>query len=237
VESRFPRYFVQIKGTFDQYLTHFGGKARKNLLRSVRACGQPNGAGLDVREYRDERQVSEFHRVAAGISRLTYQHRLVGAGLPDTPEFLSALSAVAKAGRVRGYVLFVAGQPVAFAFCTVTGSTIHYDVIGYDPTYAQLSPGTVLLFEIMHRVFDEGLFDLFDFGPGDAQYKRSFSTCSRRCANILYLKPTAHNAAFVVAHLFVESLSSTAGALLARLGLKRKVKKLFRRSAQASEGK
>lgn len=237
VESRFPRYFVEIKGTFEQYLGHFGGKVRKNLLRSVRACGRPNGARLDVREYRDEREACEFHRVATGISRLTYQHRLVGAGLPDTPEFLSALSSVAKAGRVRGYVLFFADQPVAFAYCTLTGSTIHYDVIGYDPTCAQLSPGTVLLFEIMRHVFDEGLFDLFDFGPGEAHYKSSFSTCVRRCANILYLKPTAGNTAFVVAHLFMRSLSATAGALLTRIGLKQKVRMLLRRSAHVSGGK
>jgi CelD/BcsL family acetyltransferase involved in cellulose biosynthesis len=52
-------------------------------------------------------------------------------------------------------------------------------LLGHDPAFGQFSPGTVLLFLILERLFAERRFRVFDFGGMAAEYKVFF--CDRQC--------------------------------------------------------
>ncbi len=226
-----PRYFVSLAGTFDEYLkSNFGAKPRKNLLRSVRKLKEASPEGeLDFRIYRSPAEIGEFLSAAIPVSRLTYQSRMLGVGLPETSEFRDKVLEYAAEGSVRGYILYHAGKPIAFVYCTATGSTLYYSVIGYDPSFAEWSPGTVLLYLILEHLFAEARFSHLDFGLGEAQYKSMFSTGSQTCGDVYYFPPSLRNRVIIYSHRAFDEVSTFGGRMLRKLGQKDKLRKLLRR--------
>ncbi|HVF94696.1 MAG TPA: GNAT family N-acetyltransferase, partial [Sphingomonas sp.] len=139
-----------------------------------------------------------FHPLARAVSRRTFQERLLAAGLPTDPTAAGTLHRLAAADRLRAWLLFVAGRPVAYLCCTAAGSTLRYDYLGHDPAYAALSPGTVLQHAAMRDLFDDR-FAWLDFTEGEGQHKRLFATAGVACVDLLLLRPTWRNRLAVAA--------------------------------------
>ncbi len=229
VQARFPRYFISISSTFDEYLKHnFSSKPRHNLLRSLRRFSEFCGGHIDFRKYSDPTEVGQFYDLARQISQLTYQDRLLQVGFPASPSFRDELAKSALDGRVAGFVLFCNGKPIAFAFCTIYASIIIYNIIGFDPAYSQWSPGTVLLYLILKHIFDEGRFSTFDFGGGEAHYKSFFANSSVPCANIYYFRRNIVSLATLMSHSALQACSDHIASIFQHLRIKKKVKKFFR---------
>ena len=201
VIHEYRRFAISVSGkTFDRYMKErFDKKARYNLKRMVRQWSETKP---DVREYSRPEHVDEFCRIAGGISLLTYQHKLLDAGLPQGQEALAEMLALAAQDRLRGYVLYRDETPAAYAYCVAHGRVLTYTRIGYDQTFAKHSPGDVLLLEILVRLFAGQRFDYFDFGMGEAKYKATYATDYFDCADVLLLNPTIAN------RLLAASLSS-----------------------------
>jgi CelD/BcsL family acetyltransferase involved in cellulose biosynthesis len=225
-----PRYYVELRGSFEEYLqTNFAAKTRHNMTRSLRKFAESNGGAIDFREYRKPEDMAGFHDAARAVSRLTYQDRLLHVGLPDTPAFVDGLVDEARQDNIRGYLLFQADTPVAFAYCHGNGDSLYYSVVGYDPSFGRWSPGTLLLLLILQRIFLEGKYRILDFGQGEAQYKSVFSTGHLVCADTYYFRRGWRNALIVVSHYLLDQLSHHLGRILAQVGLKQRVRRLFRR--------
>ena len=91
--------------------------------------------------------------------------------------------------------------PAAYALCMRQGDALIYSTIGYDPQYKDLSPGTVLLYLILQRLFAEQRFRIFDFVVvGDYGYKTMFSTGSLDYARVLWFPWSLKNFALVGLH-------------------------------------
>jgi CelD/BcsL family acetyltransferase involved in cellulose biosynthesis len=172
--------------------------------------------------------MEEFQASARTISALTYQERMLSAGLPDTPEFRAAMVKAAAQDLVRNFVLFHRERPVAFAYCSGKGRELTYRIIGYDPEYRDQSPGRVLLYLLLERLFAERRFDAIDFGPGEALYKSMFATGHVACSDVYYFRPTLRNAAFVSLQTGMAATSRGMVLLTSQLGIKDKLKKWFR---------
>ena len=76
----------------------------------------------------------------------------------------------------------------------------------------------------------EGGFRLFDYGQGEGTHKQTFSTDSVRCADLYYFRRSLRVGFLVALHGGLDGLSRKVGAILQRLGLKSRIKKLFRRN-------
>lgn len=188
VRQLYPRSYAALDGDFEAYLQGFSAKSRATLRRKVRKL-----APLDIRCFRAPDEMAAFHRDARAVSALSYQERQLGAGLPDGEAALAALRALAARDAVRGWVLYIGGAPAAYLHAPAEGETLLYAHLGYDPAFAQLSPGTVLQFEAMRQLMAERRFRWFDFTEGDGQHKRLWATASIDCADLLLLRPTAAN--------------------------------------------
>ncbi|MDT7933250.1 MAG: GNAT family N-acetyltransferase [Sphingomonadaceae bacterium] len=223
----YPRYFTDLGGTFDAYLAAMSGNARSTLRRKVKAyaksCGEP-----DFREYRTPPQLAEFFELASLLSKRTYQHRRLNAGLPDSAAFRSEALAKAARDEIRAYLLFHNGRPVSYLYAPSDEGVVVYDRLGYDPDYAQHSVGAVLQFEVMNRLFGEGRWRYFDFTPGDGQHKRQFATGSVECADVLILPNSAANRALVGAHRSFCAAVERAGAWAERHGARTRLRRLLR---------
>jgi len=186
--------------SFETYLAKFSSKARKNLRRSVKAVEEKAGSGGSWREYRTPAEVVEFYEIATAISASTYQSRVFHEGLESDEATRRHLEALAAENAMRGYLLFIGGAPAAFAFCEAKGDTLLYKLVGYRPEFAAASPGTVLLWHIIRRFFDEPVFQYLDFGEGAAFYKGFFATTSFPCARVYFFRRRLGLLIIVAAH-------------------------------------
>lgn len=221
-------YLVDLAGGFDQYLAAHSAKTRHNLKRALKKLAERNPESL-FRVFSEPGEMAEFQRLAGEISRHTYQEKLLNAGLPRTPAFLAHMEDKARRGEARGYLLYDQGQPIAYAWCSARGATLSYEIIGYLPDRAPLSPGTVLLYLIVEDLFRLGRYAILDFGVGDSEYKRLFSTRALDYIDVHLFRPTLRNALIVRAHWWLDRFNTRLGRLLDRLGLKARVRKWLRR--------
>jgi CelD/BcsL family acetyltransferase involved in cellulose biosynthesis len=229
VPAHFNHYCIELPATFEAYLASLSGKSRHEMARKVRRFTEHAAGRQDVRELRKPEEMAEFVRLAGAVSRLTYQGRLLDVGLPEAPAFVAELEAAAARDEVRGYLVLLDGRPAAYGYCRVEADVLLFEHTGYDPAIAEHSPGIFLLREMLVRVCAEQKFRVFDFGTGDAQYKRSYATTSRRCAAVLHFRRTFRNGLVVRSHRALIGFSDGCVRLLKALGIKDRVRRLLRR--------
>lgn len=191
VRQRYTRYYLDFEIGFDAWFGGLSSNARQGLKRKAKKIA--GGGELDVRRFHAPHELEAFHAVARQISQHTYQERLLGSGLPDGPEFVQEMLALAAADRARAWLLYIAGEPVAYLYCPVMGDTVIYAHVGHDPAFNDLSPGAVLQLEAMRDLFAEERFGRFDFTEGEGQHKRQFATGGVACIDLLLLRPSLAN--------------------------------------------
>jgi hypothetical protein len=188
VRQRYRRSYAALDRDFEAYFAGFSAKGRSTLRRKVRKL-EPRA----VRTFRTRDEMAAFHHDARAISARSYQERKLEAGLPDGAEALAQMRALAGRDAARGWILYVEERPAAYLYAPADGDTLIYAHLGYDPDFADLSPGTVLQFEVMRQLMTERRFRWFDFTEGDGQHKRLWATGSIDCVDLLLLRPTAAN--------------------------------------------
>lgn len=224
----FPLHCVDLTGSLEEYLAKFSSSSRKHLRRDLSKFEELTGTKDVFREYRQPDEMADYHETARAVSKVTFQERLLGVGLPETPDFLEQLREQARQDSVRGYVLFDKNRPVAFAHCSARGRHLSYEIVGYDPAYRDYSPGRILLYLLIMNLFRDRRFSLLDFGGGQAFYKGFFATHSQNCADVYYFRTTLPNAIFIALHFGLAATSRAATVVASKLGIKDKLKRWTR---------
>ncbi|MBI1735041.1 MAG: GNAT family N-acetyltransferase [Candidatus Rokubacteria bacterium] len=167
---------VVLEREFETYLQRqFTRKTRYNLRREVRRLDEAAPGQVAVKVYTSVADVPEFLRHAETIARTTYQRTLGFATLHATESVVRRTTALAAHASWRSYVLFVQGVPAAYCHGTVRWDSLSYDLVGYDPRFARLNPGKVLLHRILEDLHEWRGIGSLEFGRGAAEYKRLFA--------------------------------------------------------------
>ena len=75
VSKTFNRYFIELNSTFDDYLQKFSSKTRTTFRRKIRKFEKESGGQIDWVIYSTPEEMKEFHKIARGISKHTYQEK------------------------------------------------------------------------------------------------------------------------------------------------------------------
>ncbi|MGB8295585.1 MAG: GNAT family N-acetyltransferase, partial [Polyangia bacterium] len=172
--------------------------------------------------------LDQFYQQASQVSAKTYQERLLGTGLPRTPEFAQRLAQRASRGALRGYVLRLDGQPAAYIYGDLEEGVLAYDYVGFDPAFRPDSPGIVLQYLALQDLFADPAVRVFDFTEGEGQHKETFATASRPCADIFFFRGHPDLALLVATHHGLARLWQGLSSLAQRLGLKKALKDRLR---------
>jgi hypothetical protein len=226
--QRYVRRYADLTIGFDAYLERLSGNTRSAIKRKGKKVAQASGGQLHVRRYSTPGQLAEFHGIARRLALGTYQERLMGAGLPDTPDFGQRMFSMAAAGRVRAWLLYVGDEPAAYLYCPIHGDTAIYEFVGHDPKFNDLSVGAVLQVEALRDLFADGGVKRFDFTEGDGQHKRQFATGGVDCCDLLLLRATVPNRAAIAALAAFDGAMVLAKGAVQRLGLQDAAKKMRR---------
>lgn len=223
----YRRHYIAMDGSFADYMARFSGKTRSTLRRKAKKLAE-EASDYTVSEHRTPAEIEAFLAAALPLSARTYQARLLDAGLPDTPAARRAMLEDAEADRMRCFLLHAGGAAIAYLSLPVTGATLVYAHLGYDPDWARLSPGTVLQMDALERLFAERRYRWFDFTEGEGAHKAMFGTHHAECASIVLLEPTLANRALLGARSGFDAGVAGAKELAARSGALGRIRALLR---------
>lgn len=226
----YMRCHIDMTSDFAAYQARFSGKTRSGINRKVRKFADQAG-GLDFRCYRTPGEIAKFFALARPVSAASYQERLLDCGLPTDPEFIEQALQAAGRDEIRAFLLFSQGNASSYLYCPVRDGVLEYAYLGYIPEFSKLSPGTVLQWLALERLFDERSFTAFDFTEGDSEHKRFFSTHQTPCSLQLLLRPSLRTRFRTGLHRGIDTASKKIGDKLDHLGLKSRIKKWLRSTA------
>ena len=172
VPLQYEHCHIDLTLTFDSYQKKFSSKTRSTINRKVKKYAEYSGGSISWKVYKEPGQIRDFFRRARTVSKLSYQERLLDAGLPESEEFIRQAESRAAEDRLRAYVLFDREWPASYLYCPIENDVLIYAYLGYDPEYIKLSVGTVLQWLALQALFEEGCFNAFDFTEGQSEHKR-----------------------------------------------------------------
>lgn len=228
VPLQYQHCYIDLTLSFSDYRNKFSSKTRSTINRKIKKYAEHCGGTIPWRTYKEPGQMRDFFRLARTVSVLTYQERLLDAGIPGTEDFIQQAESLAAKNLVRAYILFDGERPVSYLYCPVKKGVLIYTYLGYDPNYIKMSVGTVLQWLALEQIFGEGCFRAFDFTEGQSDYKQLFATHQLRCVNVLLVKDFLRNRTLIHSHIFMNRFSGWFGAKLDQLGLKARIKRLLR---------
>ncbi|MCM0000992.1 MAG: GNAT family N-acetyltransferase [Erythrobacter sp.] len=214
----YRRHYIDMGLDHDSYMARFSGKTRSTLKRKARRLAEEAPGGYQVTAHRTPAEIEAFLAAALPLSAKTYQARLLGAGLPGDAGSRRAMLEAAEDDRMRAFLLHAGGAAIAYLALPVSGRTLVYAHLGYDPTWARLSPGTVLQIEALARLFAENTFAWFDFTEGEGAHKALFGTHAAACSSFVLLRPTFTNRTLLGAREVFDAGVAGAKALAERSG-------------------
>jgi hypothetical protein len=222
------RWLIKLPEKFDDYLASLGTQTRQVAKRKIRKFEGGDGCTFEV--FSDERKIDEFLSIAEKISRRTYQWSLDQKLQNDTAT-RKEYARLARAGKLRGYVLRIQGEPCAFIHGTLAGGVYAYRTPGFLSEYAKWSPGTVLLILVIKDLIESAKCNVFDFGTGGDQvgYKAKFGNVSIPSQTLLISRRLALRPALI--SLAQEALRGTKNIAARVLGtgeLRRRIRRAMR---------
>jgi hypothetical protein len=192
-------------------------------------------------EFSGEIRIDRFESVAdldrtltivEGIAKKTWQRKIstIGFNLEDA-SLMDVLKVEAHGGHLRVYTLYLRGTPCAFWIGAVYQRTFISDFLGYDPDFAEYSPGTYLLSQMMEDFCSQGVEDI-DFGFSDEEYKRRFGNVVWEDASVHVFAPNWRGLRLSVMRMITAVPHEAVRTLLKRTDLYQKAKKIWRKIAK-----
>lgn len=168
-----PHLRLTFPDSYDDLLRSLSRKHRYNLSRMDRLLARQLGdapMGIVVRGDK----VDEFAARAAAVTNAGYQGEL-GVGFRAHPAQVAVLRTEADAGRLLCFHLDAGSEMVAYWIGSRYGDVYFGESTAFLPRFRSLSPGSVLLQRVFAYLIAHGVRE-FDYGFGDAAYKRQFYT-------------------------------------------------------------
>ena len=153
---------VKLDGDFEHYLNGLSKKNRHELRRKMRRAERMASNGLHVTHDGDLDTFLRLHRLSSAEK---------ADFMGDSEEFFRALTdSLREAGMLRLSVLWDGPVAMASMYQITFNNVVNLYNSGYDPHYASLAPGLVLLGFCLKKACLDG-FSEYDFLRGTERYK------------------------------------------------------------------
>ena len=129
-----------------------------------------------------------MHADLDAVARTSYQEHL-HVGSVGTALRRRLMDEAIDRGRLRSWILYVDGSPVAFWTGIAHRGTYFSLTTAYDPSHAADRVGYISMLEMFAACCEDPAIDRIDFGPGDAEYKRRFASSSTPCHDVRVFAP------------------------------------------------
>lgn len=227
---------ISLPDTMDQLYGRYSPKNRSNLRRLNNRLEKAYPGQVKVMTYTKQDEVQKAIDAMAVISAQTYQTQLDG-GFVDNDYTRDMLKLAAKQGWLRAYVLFIGEEPSAFELALRYGKSYFGLYTGFDPKWKQFRVGTVLFLNFLESICGDPKASFFDFGFGDAEYKRLYSDRCWDESSVYVFAPRMYP-------FFVNALRNSAMCMndgleyiVSKVGAKGWIKRKWRNSMESEASK
>ncbi len=160
---------VEIGGDWRAYQSSWSRKHRQNMARCLRQISQFGELRLRLLADFAPGEAARWMRRGLEIENLGWKGE-AGTSVLKTPGmesfFVRQAELLARAKQLELAFLESAGRPIAFAYGQTAKNVFHSAKIGYDPAYAEYSPGQLLRYFLLERFHHERGRKALDFlGP------------------------------------------------------------------------
>lgn len=170
-EQRCP--FLAIDGPAEKLMERLPASARANLRRRA---SQARAAGLTVRIVREPHKEPLLLEKMIAVEEMKHRDK-------STPRFIgrypAAFHALFQKMGPRGWLYAALLEKdsalVGYQLGFLSGARLWDYTKAYDPAYARLAPGTLLMPPLLDFAYESGL-DEYDFLCGEEPYKKLWST-------------------------------------------------------------
>lgn len=217
------RLRIRFRDDGESYWQQFSSKTRSTFRRKLKKFGKTR---LELITAAD--QVSDFLAAAHLISLQTWQSRRLGLRVRNTEAERVVLSALADAGLLRSYLWLADGEPAAFCIGHQSHGVFHYEEVGYATKFARFSPGQMLVVQMIEDLLADNRPDVFDFGGGDADYKRMFANDVSQSGTVWLVPPAWRAKTALQWASLCRAAKSNVRSLANRLGLATRIRQWIR---------
>lgn len=213
---------------FEEFFASRTKKVRSGVRYDRKRLEQRLGSRLRLERLDAPGDLDRIFRDLVRVAELTYQSGL-GAGFADTPERRRLTELSLERGWFRAWVLYDEQTPIAFWQGNVYRRVYHSGTTGYDPAYRKDRVGIYLLMRVIEDLCGEPDVDIFDFGFGDAEYKRHFSDEAWEETDLIVFGPTPRALLINATRTAVMGSAKGLRRGLERAGIADRVKRTWRR--------
>ena len=218
---------IELPSSFEGILKRLSPKRRNEFKRKARRF---HGAFPDQVRYHFYTAPGDCPRLCAEVeevARLTYQRGL-RAGFVDDEEHRARLALAAARGELLACLVYLNERPCAFGIGVIHRNVFHWEFTGYDPSLRRYQIGTLVLAKILDHLCQKGI-RRFDFGLGDADYKRDLATVGWQESTVHLFAPRLRPIAINLVRGLLETSVKWVRAAQKRLGLDQALKRRWRR--------
>ena len=224
------RHRINLPESVDGYWKKFSSKSRNTLRRKVKQFGECRLERITTAE-----QLPGFLAAAQQVAKNSWQSDLLGLHIHNDDFELQLFTMLATQGSLRTYLLWKEDVPVSFCIGTQHNGVFDYEEVGYDREFSRKSPGLVMVVKMLEDLFAHAPPRVFDFGGGDAEYKRQFGNVSSESGHTWFLRPGVRSR-LIVAYLSGRRiLGASLRSVLARTGLIDRVRQWTRKGLRTSQ--
>jgi hypothetical protein len=165
-------YLIDMPEDFDAWMMMLSSNTRQVLRRRARKMQKEFGEELYVKEFCSRVEMKDLHGYLFKVWEKSWHGRLNRQSPPD----INILELLADNGWVRSFVLFVDNTPIATVQGYQYNGIFMDEAPAYDDKWKKYSPGLVLNYFIIERLFKNNTPQVVDFGFGYNQYKEMLGT-------------------------------------------------------------
>jgi len=220
-----PHWAISMPDTMDQLYKRYSPKNRSNLRRLINRLEKKYNNQVQVVTYTDQDEVDKVIKAIVKISAQTYQSQLYNM---DSEQIRIFLKLAASRGWLRAFVLIIDEEPAAFEIAVRYGRSYFGLYTGFDPKWKQYRIGTVTLLKFLENICDDPEAKIFDFGFGDAHYKRLYADICWQEASRYLFAARPYPLLVNLLHSTITGISSGIHWSLNKTGLTSRIKRIWR---------
>ncbi len=227
VESRTHRR-LELPASFDEFLKTRSKSTRESIKRYSRKLERELGERLSFRLYDEPGSIDELFAAVEPVAAKTYQRGL-GVALRDDDRNRPLVALGLDRGWFRVWVLSLDGAPVAFWPGWLYDRTFYIGTPGYDPALSDYRLGQYVLMRLIGDLCADPAVERCDFGFGDSEYKRRFSSEDWQEADVLVFAPSARGSFVNAARTGIGLADRGLRWTVAKAGVEERLKRIWRR--------
>jgi hypothetical protein len=219
---------LELSASVDEFLASRSRHARGEVRGLDRRLTRKYGERLSVKIFRAPEEIDRLFADVDRVSARTYQ-RALRVAFADTEEQRETIALALDRGWFRAYVLYLDAEPIAYRSGFVYRGRFTGSKTGYDPAYRNDRVGMYLLVRLIENLSADNGVAVLDFGYGDAEEKRRFSSSSSDEAHPLIFAPTFNGVRVNLARTAIAAADKFGRRTLEQTGLVRPVKRWWQK--------